>query len=186
MLDKKRYKFIRDIPFEEVVSAWAVNEDAEHAPHWESFWKNLGYKSWTEWRKPFIDTMAVAGNRWGLYQILEPVREIPQFRGGAYAGWAKNFYGGKHLPKFSEMKQHPTAPQYLDNFPKVTTLIAWITEQGVVIIEGMHRCATFAFASKRGVDVDSQVYLVAAECSFDQVPDFITNPPKHPNMGDKM
>src|SRR3989344_8521421 len=181
MLNSNQFKFIRTLPLAEVINIWAINENAENAPHWTKFWKNMGLSSWEEWRKPYIDAISFSKDEWKLYKILDPIMSIPEFRGGPYKGWHEKFYDGKILPKFKDMKVHPVAEQYYTQFPHKTTLIAWETDKGLVIIEGMHRCTGITYAWRNHLPIRSQVYIVTTECNFSDLPDFITNPPHQKN-----
>jgi len=73
---------------------------------------------------------------------------------------------------FAEMKENPTAAGYLKNLPPETTILAWNTEIGVIVIEGMHRCAAITKASKDGVDLKFELYVAIADCSRSEIPDF--------------
>lgn len=118
--------------------------------------------------------------KWGLYKIVDPVAVVPKFHGGMYKGWLP-FYNGRRFPAFHEIIRHPDInkhkgiPQFMDNFALKTIVIAWLTKQGVVIIEGMHRCAAIALAEKLGKKIETEMYVAMAEINEGDIPDFTKN-----------
>ena len=167
--EQKPFKFIKPLAWKEVFEIWQNNEINE--PHWQEYYKKQGFNSWLDWRKKYIEPIKVMNKNWKLVKVVNPLKSVPNFHGGPYKGW-KDYYEGKNLPKFSEMKEHPRACDYLKNLPAKTTIIAWNTETGIIIIEGMHRCAGITKAAKEGKDVKFDLYMAVADCPLSQVPDF--------------
>ena len=76
------------------------------------------------------------------------------------------------MPIFAEIKEHPAASDFLKNLPKETTIIALNTDMGIVIAEGMHRCAAITKASKEGISLNTDLYMAVADVKKEEVPDF--------------
>src|SRR3989338_4331145 len=169
-LDLSQFELVKPLTWEEVFEIWQSNEIND--VHWEKYWKEKRFNSWYEWRKKYIEPIAALDKQWKLVKVVEPLKSVPNFHGGPYTGWDKNFYEGRDLPTFAEMKENPTAAGYLKNLPPETTILAWNTEIGVIVIEGMHRCAAITKASKDGVDLKFELYVAIADCSRSEIPDF--------------
>ena len=169
-LDLNQFEIVKPLTWEEVLEIWQNNEINE--VHWQAYWREKGFNSWYEWRKKYIEPIAALNKEWRLVKVAEPLKSVPNFHGGPYTGWDKNFYEGRDLPTFAEMKENPAAAEYLKNLPAKTTMLAWNTEIGVVIIEGMHRCAAITKAAKEGLGLKLELYLAIADCSRSEIPDF--------------
>lgn len=169
-LDNKQFELIKPLTWEEVVEIWKNNEANE--AHWEAHYKKEGFNSWLDWRKKYIEPIAALKKNWKLVRVIDPLKSVPAFHGGPYSGWDKDFYEGRDLPTFAEMKEHWAAADYLKKLPEETTVIAWNTEIGIVVIEGMHRCAAVAKAAKEGKNLNLKLYLAIADCPRSEIPDF--------------
>lgn len=170
-LDDKQFKFIKPLTWEEVFKIWKGNEINES--HWQEYYKKEGFESWLGWRNKYLKPIGALNRKWKLVKVINPLKSVPDFHGGPYEGWTKNFYKGKNLPKFIEMKEHPRAENYFKNLSSKTTIIAWNTKIGIVIIEGMHRCAAIARAAKRGrKNLKLDLYVALADCPLGRIPDF--------------
>lgn len=183
-LDKEQFEFIKPLIWDEVAEIWRNNEINEE--HWKTYYGSKGHKSWQEWRKKYIDAYAALNKGWYLVKVKDPLASVPNFRGGNYKGWKDNFYEGKELPTFVEMKEHPAAGEFLKNFPKETTIIALNTDIGIIIAEGMHRCAAITKATKEGKmygrnavgygltlkKFDTDLYIAMADIKKEEIPDF--------------
>ena len=169
-LNTEQFEFIKPLTWNDVAEIWRGNEINEE--HWKKYWEEKGHKSWEEWRKKYIDAYAALNKEWYLLRVKDPVMSVPNFRGGNYKGWVKNIYEGKELPRFSEMKEHPAAAEFLQNLPKETTIIALNTNIGVVVAEGMHRCAAITKAAKESKKIDLNLYIAMADIKKEKIPDF--------------
>lgn len=169
-LDTNQFEFIKPLTWGEVAEIWRSNEINEG--HWRDYWQEKGLKSWQEWRKKYIDAYAALNKDWYLVRVKDPLASAPSFRGGNYKGWKENFYEGKKLPTFGEMKEHPAAEEFLKNLPKETTMIALNTDIGMVIAEGMHRCAAITKAAKKGKKIDLNLYVAIGDIKKEEIPDF--------------
>lgn len=169
-LDEKQFEFIKPLSWKQVFKIWRDNEIDE--PHWKEYYKKEGFNSWLAWRKQFIEPIKLLNKKWKLIKVKNPLKSVPNFRGGPYKGWAKKFYQGRSLPKFTDIKEHWAAKDFLKNLPRKSTIIAWNTEKGIVIIEGMHRCAAITKAVKEKKNIKLDLYIALADCPFKNIPDF--------------
>jgi len=169
-LDKEQLEFIKPLTWDDVAEIWRGNEINEE--HWKKYYESKGHKTWGQWRKKYLDAYAALNKAWYLVRVKDPLASVPNFRGGSYKGWKENFYGGRELPTFSEMKEYPTAGEFLKNLPPTTTIIALNTDVGVVVAEGMHRCAAITKAAKEGKKIDLNLYIAMADIKKEEVPDF--------------
>ncbi len=169
-LDKKQFKIIKPLTWEKVFEIWKNSEINEE--HWAEYYKKEGFKSWEDWRNKYIGPVKALNKEWRLFKVIDPLKSVPNFRGGPYRGWSKNFYEGRDLPTFAEIKENPAVAKYLENLHGEITIIAWNTDIGVVIIEGMHRCAAIAKAAKEGRDLNLDLYIAMADCPRSEIPDF--------------
>lgn len=169
-LDEKQFEFIKGLSWEQVFKIWRENEINE--PHWEPYYKKEGFNSWFDWRKKYIEPIKALNKKWMLVKVINPLKSVPNFRGGPYKGWDEKFYEGRDLPRFSDIKEHWAATDFLKNLSQKTTIIAWNTEKGIVIIEGMHRCAAITKAAKENKNIKLDLHLAVADCPFNKIPDF--------------
>lgn len=169
-LDKAQFEFIKPLTWIEVVKIWRNNEINEE--HWKTYYRSKGYESWEQWREKYLDAYAALNKEWYLVKVKDPIKSAPNFRGGHYKGWRDNFYEGKELPKFGEMKEHRAAEKFLKNLPKETTIIALNTDVGIVIAEGMHRCAAIAKAAKENKKLGLNLYIAMTDVNKEEIPDF--------------
>ena len=169
-LNKEQFEFVRPLRWLDVLDIWRNNEINEG--HWTEYYKAKGFKSWGQWRKKYISAYAGLNKDWYLVKVKDPISSVPNFRGGNYKGWKENIYEGRELPRFSEMKEHPAAAAFLKNLPKETTIIALNTELGVVVAEGMHRCAAITKAAKENKKINTELYIAMADVSKKEIPDF--------------
>ena len=169
-LDKAQFKRIKSLSWDEVYKIWENNEsDLEH---WKIYYKEKGFASWKDWRKKYIDAYKKLNEKWYLIKVENPIASVPNFHGGNYKGWKENIYEGRELPTFSEMKEHSAAGEFLKNFPKETTIIALNTEIGIIIAEGMHRCAAITKAVKENKKLNVDLYIAMTDVKKKEIPDF--------------
>lgn len=169
-LNEEQFEFIKSLTWDEVAEIWRSNEINEG--HWKAYYESKGHKSWEGWRKKYLGAYAALNKSWYLVRVKDPLVSVPNFRGGNYKGWKSNIYDGRELPKFGEMKEHPAAAEFLKNLPAETTIIALNTDIGIVIAEGMHRCAAITKAAKENKRVDLNLYIAIADIKKEEIPDF--------------
>jgi hypothetical protein len=155
------------ISWHELIRGW---ENDELGREWAEHYKARGYTSWTEWRSDRWSMLGCAERAWHLYEIAEPLKTVPAFRGGPFHSWLP-FYEGKISLPFSQIvrkSDHPSQVKIrsvLDHFPSETTLIGLQRGEQILIFEGMHRCCALAVAGQEGIDVRSRVRIALADFS---------------------
>ncbi len=165
---------LKTLSWEDVLDIWRKGE--EGLEHWIKFWEEKGFSSWREWRQQYIDYLEldkIAG--WHLYKINNPMKSVPSFRGGPYVSWRERHYKDGTFATFREIVQHPhirnhdVVNEMIEHFPEETHFVGLITEQGVVIIEGMHRCCALALAAEKKKNIQTNAVVALAEVSAEQL-----------------
>lgn len=173
-LDSKEFKLVHPLAWADVFDIWRKNEADD--PKWDEVYKSRGFNSWEEWRRTYTNPLGLAGKKWFLYEILDPMKTIPDFRGGPFATWVERYYGGEQLPTFRRIVEHPGIQEHeginrlAQDFPEETSLIGLYSDKGVVILEGMHRCCAVALAAKRQESINGTVLIALAEFPGDTLP----------------
>lgn len=173
IFDKLTY--VEDLTPDEVFEIWRANE--ERTEHWQPYWKEKGFSSWEEWRTPYRAAWNVDGRTWKLYEVVNPLQTVPQFRGGPYRSWKEQYYGGTATPRFSELAGSEALRALheregrITNFPARTTLTGIATEENIYIVEGMHRCASLAIAAAQGTPVTTKVLIALARDAETTIPE---------------
>jgi len=134
---------------------WRESEGS--SPHWLGVARSRGFVTWEDWRREYFAPFRMEERRWTLYQVCDVLRTVPQWRGGPFQGWVENTYGDAGTsPVFRTIAERLTDAQrgYVDRlmkaFPEPTTVIGVLTDDGIVIAEGMHRCSAVAALSAHG------------------------------------
>jgi hypothetical protein len=167
MIDHNSFPFIRSLSADEVFSQWRDGE--MHLPRWIEHYKNAGFDSWDAWREHTIKDLHFKDLAWKLYRIENPTLIVPSFLGGPFRTWMDKYYNGAEAITFSELiknktlQENPIVQGIFRDFPKETHLIGFITEQGVMIIEGMHRCCAVALAAAEGQPIQTELFISLAE-----------------------
>ncbi len=119
---------------------------------WTRYWKNNGFASWEEWRKPILDFGAA--QKWMLYDIEDPLKTVPRFFSGPFKDWRRLYFKGQFSVKFSTLVKKrgvgksTKIRKLLNDFPTQTTLFGVLHASRVYIVDGMHRsCALSLIAS---------------------------------------
>ena len=151
--NEKYLKFIKPIAWDEVFNLWEENEAKQE--YWIAHYKKRGFNSWKEWRADTIKAIDSRNKTWELHEIVNPMEYVPRFFGGPFRSWIKNVYQGKKTLSFSEIANNPqiqkniAASKIIENFPSDNFFIGLKTIDGIVVIEGMHRCCAIALAAKK-------------------------------------
>lgn len=160
-------RFVKKVGWETVLDAWRENESYKNK--WEEYYRSRGYNSWDEWRSGYFIGLGLPIKDWAEYELVDPFPIVPKFRGGPFNTWVKYFYLGEKLPRFSKLAEHPGIRNHrgirdiLENFPKETTVICLSAPEGLVVIEGMHRCAALAVANAEKRKIETTVRIFAAQ-----------------------
>ncbi len=163
-------KFIKALNWNEVFSIWEYGEAT--LPRWVNHYKQRGFASWKEWRTNTILELAPESLQWSLYEVKNPSMTVPLFRGGPFRSWIKNYYEQQSAPTFSQISKNEAIGnssiinEMVENFPSTTTLIGLKTEEGIIVIEGMHRCTALAFAAHNNIPIKTKINLVLS--NFDK------------------
>lgn len=161
--------FIKTLTWAEVFSLWRDGES--HLPRWIEHYRNSGFASWDAWRANTLKDLRHQGLTWKLYEISDPAAHVPDFTGGPFRAWIAKYYEGARSRTFREMvknaalRANPIVHEIAAHFPQETYLIGLQAAQGIVVIEGMHRCCGLALAAENGTTIDSRVFIALAEYS---------------------
>src|SRR5687768_15402658 len=159
--------FVRDLTWDEVFEIWRSNE--EHRENWKKLWQERGFASWADWRKTYADQFGLPAKSWKLYRVDDASTTVPDFRGGPFRGWTERFYNGVSAPTFKEIVTHPDIQSHtgiLDmkkNFPVPTTITGVHNDDGIIITEGMHRCAAIALAAVDGENIAPELFIALSD-----------------------
>jgi hypothetical protein len=147
--------YVRPLLFQDVFESWRESEGS--SPHWLGVARARGFETWEEWRRSYFPPFRMEERSWWLYRVADPLRTVPRFLGGPFQGWIEHTYRDAGVsPPFSVISSRLTAGQqgYVDRlktgFPKATTVIGVLTDDGVVIAEGTHRCSALASLAADG------------------------------------
>lgn len=154
--------FVRDLSWSEAFEIWRKNEEC--LEKWKEVYERRGFSSWEAWRKDLIAPWNLEARTWKLYKIDQPTKTVSKFHGGPFLGWTERYYNEATAPTFTEIVTHPdiqTVPAFKDfvtNFPSPTTITGVQNDDGIVIIEGMHRCAALVFGN-----LNPEIYIALAD-----------------------
>ncbi len=139
---------IEPIKWEDVFSKWREGEAWQEG--WQKHWKERGFESWDEWRKVYADPLKPETLEWFLYRIKDPLKDLPLFYGVPSHSWVEKAYSGEITKQLKDIINLPIIAdntKVLDikkDFPSETMLTGIIHENGIVLVEGMHRAAALA------------------------------------------
>ncbi len=156
-------EFEKDLAWADVFEIWRENE--EDRENWKRLWKEKGFDSWEEWRMRYAEPFKLPEREWKLYRVKNVLKLVPTFRGGPFRAWVERFYDGREAPAFSELIRHPELKTHggvidiMNNFPEKTTISAVETADGIVIVEGMHRCAAIALSEANGKQINTTLKI---------------------------
>ncbi|TSC91225.1 MAG: Uncharacterized protein CEN90_607 [Parcubacteria group bacterium Licking1014_17] len=168
---------IKDLLWKEVFEIWRTDE--ENVEHWKDFWAARRFKSWREWREKTHVNLRGPELKWALYGVLNPLEEVPNWRGGMFHGWAKWFYPvfPEQPPCLRDLLAHPGVHnnwlirELAHNFPKETSIMAIRDKNGdIFVAEGMHRCCALAMAAYDNIPVQTDLEVSLADWPFGDLP----------------
>jgi hypothetical protein len=173
-VNNKDLQYIKDLSWEEVFEIWRKNESYKNK--WEAHYKSRGFNSWEEWRKSGAEPLHPEKRKWRLYNVKNPVKTVPEFRGGPFQSWVKYFYLGEDCPTLAKLTEHPGVKfhkgirEVMENFPKETIITGAVTRNGIVILEGMHRCLAIALANAEDKRIKTILNIALTEYLEDKMP----------------
>ena len=149
---------IQPLTWEQTFAFWRESEGSN--PEWLAVANERGYATWEEWRKAYVAPFKLDQRVWGLYRVDDPIRTVPQFRGGPFQGWVERFYHGcSRIAEELFAQGNGRALSLKDTFPRQTTVIGVMTNDDVVIVEGMHRCSAIASAAADGTPIQTNLSI---------------------------
>ncbi len=162
-------QFIRALTWQEVFGLWEHEES--HLPHWIEHYKKRGFTSWKDWRSSSVRDLRPESLTWSLYEISEPTTVVPKFYAGPFRAWINKYYAGEKIVPFgflashNEIEQDQNISGIISDFPTDSTLVGLKTQEGIVIIEGLHRCCALAVAHKQNIEMHPRMFIACAEFS---------------------
>ena len=173
-IPQEKLAFVRRLTWAEVFEIWQGNEALR--PNWIAHFQSRGFTTWDAWRMTYAVPLGLPEREWALYEVPSPLVNVPQFRGGPFAGWVNRFYDGREAPTFAELVQHPSIQQHggvldiIARFPAETIVTGVALPSGVRIVEGMHRSCALALAAARGVFITTRLYIALGSGDEEQLP----------------
>ena len=165
--------YIKNLSWKDVFDMWRESE--ENLPHWIDVYKAKNFDSWEAWRSGAVKSLKLDERQWKLYKIIDPLASVPYFYGGPFKTWREKYYDGKEFVTFAELVGHPEIKnnsvinEIKDNFPKQTEFMGLQTEEGIVIIDGMHRCSAIALATRENRDIETSATIALARFSVKEL-----------------
>lgn len=160
---------VRAMTWADVFSLW---RDAEsNLPRWVEHYRKSGFASWDDWRTHTIKDLNYRGLEWTLFEVIDPLKHVPDFVGGPFRPWIAKYYEGAKSKTFRELVKHPAVREneivreMVEHFPEETYILGLQTDRGIVVLEGMHRCCALALAAEAGQTIDSRLFLALAPYS---------------------
>ncbi len=163
-------RLIKPLTTSQVFNVWRDTE--EPLEHWKSVWESKGFKSWEEWRRTTHAPLFEKQLSWNLYKISEPLKSVPEWRGGMFHAWNKWFYNSfkEQPPRLKDLLTHPGVHNHwyireiANNFTSPTTLTALKMPDGdIVVVEGMHRACAIAMLAHDNKPIKAEVFVTIAD-----------------------
>lgn len=170
LLDSPHYEFIKTLTWDEVFEFWRANEESN--PAWIRHWQSKGFATWEDWRRTFAEPWHCEKRQWELCKVINPLDIVLDWHGGPLRTFRKYFYQGQDFATFKDIvtgpniQQHPGYQKMLrmfDDFPGTTTMSAFLTDQGIVMAEGMHRGCALALAALNHKSITAEIFLAVAD-----------------------
>lgn len=161
------FKLIRPLTWPEVFDFWEENEGRN--PQWLKVARDHGFDSWKEWRGSYVAPAKLDQRNWNLYRVIRPPEMVPAFRGGPFRAWVEQIYSDAGFtPLFAEIakrlvgQKNGRVEEIRASFsekPQRTIITGILTDPGIVIMEGMHRCAAIALAAADGTPMEIELLI---------------------------
>ncbi|MBF8281072.1 MAG: hypothetical protein HW383_845 [Candidatus Magasanikbacteria bacterium] len=160
-------KFLKETNWNEVFSGWREREADD--PGWKKVATQVkGWRDWESWRKNTASQLGAEKRKWQIFELTDPLNEIPAMLVGPYAGWQSR------LPKKNEMtfedlanipeqrkffKNHSRVASMMKNFPSPTEMIGLVRQDNekIICVEGHHRATAVAIAKKENQMINFHV-----------------------------
>lgn len=173
----KNLSLTKPLTQEDVFETWRSME--ESLEHWQSFWRSKGFKSWGQWRRATHAPLFAKELDWKLFKVNEPIKSVPQWRGGMFHSWNKWFYGAfpEKPPRLKDLLTHPGVHNHwyvreiANNFPNPTTLTAIrLPNNDLVVVEGMHRACAITMMARDKKPLNTKILVILADWSNNEPP----------------
>lgn len=155
---------LRSLTWPEVFGFWRENEAGN--ADWQRLARERGFDDWEDWRSSYVPPFRLTERAWTLHRVTNPAASVPAFRGGPFLGWIEHAYAeGERTPTFARIAErrqgikNERVLSLLAAFPAKTILTGVRTDEGVVILEGMHRCAALAVAAAQGRPIETELTI---------------------------
>ncbi|MBI4435686.1 hypothetical protein HY630_03370 [Candidatus Uhrbacteria bacterium] len=174
-------KLIRLTTWEEVFQDWKQREGND--PGWIHCATVLkGWDSWESWRRFTAEQIKATDREWSLYELTDPMHEIPAMLVGPFTGWqsrlpAPNKHTFADLVRIPEQEDffraHEKVTSMVKDFPPLTMFIGLRLEGNdrIVCMEGHHRATAVALAAldKKSIDFGGSVHIALAALRTDEI-----------------
>ena len=177
MLDiPKQYnslKFVKSISWMDIFDVWREGEARQES--WKKHWEERGYNSWEEWRKNYAAPLQPEKLQWFLYNIKNPVKDLPFFYGVPSRSWIEKAYQGEITEQLKDLIDLPIArdnPKVADikkNFPEKTMLTGLVYDEKIILVEGMHRALALASWDSK-TPLENEVTIALASWGKKDIP----------------
>ncbi|PKL36938.1 hypothetical protein CVV38_03565 [Candidatus Peregrinibacteria bacterium HGW-Peregrinibacteria-1] len=157
-------EFKKDISWEDVFEGWRERESEN--PGWiECATKVKGWPDWESWRRFSASQMGLDKREWKVFQLTDPLNEVPEMLIGPFAGWQSRVED-KQETTFGELleipeqyrhfSRHKDVISIMEGLPFTTQLIGLVRKDinKVVCVDGHHRAVAMALEKKHGGGVD--------------------------------
>ncbi len=166
-------QFLKDTTWSEIFDRWQAREAGN--PAWvEVATKIKGWPDWQSWRQFTADQLVAPQRQWKLYQLTNPLCEVPAMLLGPFPSWQhdleqKNtlsFEAVLALPgQQDKWSANDGVKNILNGLPFDTELIGLRRGDNhrIVCVEGHHRAMAIALAKRQGQSIDfSQTVVTLA------------------------
>jgi len=161
----------------DIFAIWKEREGTMEG--WKKVAKQKGWESWEEWRDAHMQNIGAKERKWFRYEILDPLKSVPQFKVGPTPSWQAHFpESERNQHTFEDLvngdsfhgddKKNDKTRSMLVTFPKSTEFIGVVlADKTVVLMEGHHRAAAIALAAQKGEKVKMSGLPTIAIAFFD-------------------
>jgi len=163
------------ITWPEVFELWHQNEKDNE--NWKKLYQQRGYDNWHDWRMSYAGPLGLDKLSWDYYEIIDPIKTVPNYYGGPFTVWKKYYYGDKDTLPYKDLLAEQVLRRIdgkvlklAENFPKNTNLLGLIHKGRVVIIEGTHRCLAVSWLAKQGRPLNARINIALAQSNLSKLP----------------
>jgi len=166
-------EFIEPIQWEDIFQTWKAGEAWQAS--WKKHWESRGFSSWDEWREAYAAPLHPKSLKWFLYEIKNPLQDLPFFFAVPSRSWIDKAYGGettkqlKNLLDLPIIQDNPKILEIKEKFPPETMLTGLLWQDEIILVEGMHRACALAGWDAR-VPFKGKVKLALAEWNEKEIP----------------